>query len=109
MREKMLYLITPAAGALPLLFSGCTHRPYDRPMGRWDHMMGPYGYGGMFMWLILIVLVAVIIYFVIERSRGNGAGGGATDETPVEILKKRYAKGEITKEEFERMKNEIEP
>jgi putative membrane protein len=28
-------------------------------------------------------------------------------ETPIEILKKRYAKGEITKEEFDQMKNDI--
>lgn len=98
-----------AAAALALLFTGCTHQPYDRPMGRWDHMMGTYGFGGIFMWLILIVLVAVIIYFVIERSRGNENGADQSRETPMDILKKRYAKGEITKEEFERMKSEIEP
>ncbi len=106
MKTNLFHFAAVAVSAL--LFTGCTHRPYDRPMGRWDHMMGPYGYGGMFMWLILIVLVAVIIWFVIERSRGNENGAGQARETPMEILKKRYAKGEITKEEFDRMKNEIE-
>ena len=33
---------------------------------------------------------------------------GSSGETPLDILKKRYAKGEITKDEFDRMKRDIE-
>lgn len=84
------------------------HRPVDRPMGRWDHMMGPWGYGGMFMWLILIVFAGVVLYFLLERRKSDNSEIASTTETPLEILKKRYARGEITKEEFDRMKDEIE-
>lgn len=60
------------------------------------------------MWLILVVLVVAIVYFLLQRGKSDSSGEAFTQETPLEILKKRYAKGEITKEEFERMKDEIE-
>ena len=60
------------------------------------------------MWLILVVLVVAIVYFLLQRGNSDSSGEAFTQETPLEILKKRYAKGEITKEEFERMKDEIE-
>ena len=72
------------------------------------HMMdwGPmnYGYGGVFMWIILLILIGVIIYLVINKQKSTAGGDG---ETPLEILKKRYAKGEISKQEFEKMKKDL--
>ena len=62
----------------------------------------------MFMWIILIVIAAVIIYFAINRGKTTGSIISATRESPSDILKKRYAKGEISKEEFDRLKSEIE-
>ncbi len=80
----------------------------DRSMGGWGHMMGYGGYGGMFMWLILIIIAGVIIYFVINRNKRTGNPDESTGASPVEILKRRYASGEISKEEFDRLKKEIE-
>ena len=71
-------------------------------------MMGYGGYGGMFMWLIWIIIAAVIIYFVFNLSKRNERPIDSEKESPTEILKRRYAKGEITKEEFDRIKKEIE-
>jgi len=71
-------------------------------------MMGYGGYGGMFMWLIWIIIAAVIIYFVFNLSKRNEKPIDSEKESPTEILKRRYAKGEITKEEFDRIKKEIE-
>jgi putative membrane protein len=62
-----------------------------------------YGYGGGFMWLIVLVLVGVVIYFWFQVSKSKGSDGSII-ETPLDILKKRYAKGEIDKEEFDRKK-----
>ena len=79
------------------------------PMHHWDgpDMMGyGFGYGGMFMWLIFLVVLAVAIYFIVVVAKNKNLGGHAP-ETPLEILKKRYAKGEITKEEFDRMKKDL--
>lgn len=56
------------------------------------------------MWFIPL-LVIVVIYFLIKNISQTKSEQGA--ETPMEILKKRYAKGEITKEQFEEMKKDI--
>jgi putative membrane protein len=77
-------------------------------MGGWGHMMGYGGYGGIFMWILIIIIVAVILYFVINRGKTTGILRGSEKESPSEILKKRYAKGEITKEEFDKLKKDIE-
>ncbi len=65
-----------------------------------------YGYGGMFMGILFLVLLGVVIYFVVQNVRSKN-GSGQTHESVIDILKKRYAKGEITKEDFDRMKSEL--
>jgi putative membrane protein len=89
----------------PLTFFACEQGP-NSPMGNWGHMM-TYGYGGGFMWIIVLVLVGVVIYFLFQVSKSKGFDGSII-ETPLDILKKRYAKGEIDKEEFERKKKDLE-
>ena len=80
-------------------------------MPRWDHMM-PFGYGGMIMWLILLVLIGVGLYFILQNSKpSSGRGpieGSRSEESALEIVKRRYARGEITREEFEAMKKDLE-
>lgn len=66
-----------------------------------------FGYGGMFMWLLFLIVFGVAIYFIIQVSKSKDVVGQSQD-TPLDILKKRYAKGEITKEEFDRMKKDLE-
>ena len=83
----------------------CAQGP-GSPMGNWGHMMGS-GYGGGFMWLIIAVLVGVAIYFLLQRSKSKG-GDGSVIETPLDMLKQRYAKGEINEEEFSRKKKDLE-
>ena len=89
---------------LQLTFFACAQGP-NSPMGNWNHMMG-YGYGGGFMWLIVLVLVGVGIYFLLKVYKSKGSDGSFI-ETPLDILKKRYAKGGIDKEEFARKKNDL--
>lgn len=71
--------------------------------GPW-HMMGT---GGMWMFPFFpIIVLVLILYFVFGRNCGCWSGHGS-GESAIEILKKRYAKGEITKEEFEEMKKDL--
>lgn len=68
------------------------------------HMMGMGGFW-MFPFFPFIVL-AVILYFVFGRDQGRWSGSNS-GRSALEILNTRYAKGEITKEEFEEMKKDI--
>lgn len=74
--------------------------------------MGSFGFGGMgFGWVFWIILLGVIIWAVIKITNNNRspynihhfAGGEALD-----ILKKRYANGEITKEQFADMRRDLQ-
>jgi len=49
----------------------------------------------------------VAVYLIVQATRARGPEI-PFKETPMEILKKRYAKGEITKEQFDKMKKDLE-
>ncbi len=59
--------------------------------------------------LLLIGLFVLIVVAVVKWLSGSKMPFSVSDrENALEILKKRYAKGEIGKEEFERMRRDIE-
>ena len=67
---------------------------------------GQYGWGmGIFMIIFWAFVIFGIVYVIQAVSRRDGNTGKG--ETPLDILKKRYAKGEITKEQFEQMKDDL--
>lgn len=66
-------------------------------------MMGGWGWLGAFFWFILLAgVVALIVWLIIRSTRTAGVR-----ESPLDILKKRYARGEISKKEFEEMKRNL--
>lgn len=76
-------------------------------------MMGyGFGFGGIFMILFWGLVIWAIITLVKGVSTGNECcNQGHCKENrsdAVDILRKRYAKGEITKEEFESMKKDLQ-
>ena len=59
-------------------------------------MMGP------FMMILFIVVIIVVGVLIFKWLTGHSFGpGSSSDEESIEILKTRFAKGEIEKEEFE--------
>jgi len=68
------------------------------------------GWGGMwFGWLISILALFLIIWIIVRFSVTNQHRQHfpPPSESPLDILKKRYAKGEIDKEQFERIKKDL--
>ncbi|MDP1707321.1 MAG: SHOCT domain-containing protein [bacterium] len=65
-------------------------------------MMGWFG-GGLMMLVFWVLLIAAIVWLVRELRGHSGGGSRALD-----VLKERYAKGEISKEEFESKKRDID-
>jgi putative membrane protein len=108
MRKILIGVIVIALSVSFLGYATAWERSYH-----WS--WGPWGFGTASFFLIPLFLViafciAVIVGFVYFIKWIIAAGKGhetKTEETALDILKKRYAKGEITKEEFERIKQDI--
>ena len=75
--------------------------------------MGGFGFGFLFE-IIFWGLVIWLMFSLMHHQDGMGcrgissARGGHTDESALDILKKRYAKGELSKEDFDRMRKDLE-
>ncbi len=94
-----------------LLLAACTGDvPYGPPgpggPDGWAGMMR-YGFhssiGGIAVWIMYLIVVVLLIYIVLHVGSSK-----PHDDTPVDILKKRYARGEIAKEEYDRMRKDLE-
>lgn len=78
-------------------------------MGGWIYGMG---WGGIF--LILLLVVVVVGVMMVSRggwsagSRGGAAQPRSNSSQAEEILKERYAQGEITREEYEEMRRDLQ-
>jgi len=68
---------------------------------------------GLMMWLVMLLVWGFAIFGLVLAIRwvvnwGWGKQKGGPPQSPLEILKARYARGEISREEFERMKKDLE-
>lgn len=63
-------------------------------------------FGGGYMWLIWILLIVVAVILI--KSVMSDTVSTKREQSPLEILKQRFAKGEITEEEYKRIKHDIE-
>jgi putative membrane protein len=75
-------------------------------------MMGAGGmgwFGGVFMIVFWILILVGLVFFIkwLIQSTGSGRAGGSSSNRALEILKERYARGDIDKAEFETMKLDL--
>lgn len=76
------------------------------------HNVGYMGFGlGWLLFLIFWVIVIAAIVWAVKWMFGGGAGYRHKDmpqeDSALKILKERYARGEISKEEFENKKKDL--
>jgi putative membrane protein len=69
----------------------------------WGHSMGIAGILMMLVFWALIITAIVMFVDWVRKRKFPGRG-----ETPLDILKRRYAQGEIGKDDFDRMKKDLQ-
>lgn len=62
---------------------------------------------GLLCIVFVVILVAVLVGWLPQGNQTTGRISGFPGDTPREILKKRYAKGEISKQEFEQIREDL--
>jgi putative membrane protein len=111
MRKGLLLTMAAAAGMLAALPARAGP---PRDFGYWDHPMMGFGwmFGFVFMLLMIVLIVAAVIFVL--RWLGVGAGGGSllgsagpSRPDPLDILKERLARGEISVAEYEERKRAL--
>ncbi|MCR4313445.1 MAG: SHOCT domain-containing protein [Candidatus Roizmanbacteria bacterium] len=87
--------------------------------GNWDNWNNMMGWGGFGMgWIFMLIFWGVVIWIVISLIKGSHGRGHMCghdheydehekENSPLEILKERYAKGEIDKKQFEEIKKDL--
>lgn len=68
----------------------------------WDH---GWGMGWMMLWgsILWLLIIAAVIWAAVKST----SAGLRVDDVPETILKRRYARGEIDRDEYERRLNDI--
>ena len=72
-------------------------------MMHWMNGGGGYMWFGWIFWLILLGVIVWAVVTIINKNQ-TGTGNNQLGESSIDILKKRFAKGEITKEQYDQMK-----
>lgn len=69
----------------------------------WGHMW----YGWIF-WIVIIGLIIWAVVTIVNRDSTGGTTRKSGGESAMDVLKRRYASGEISKEEFEEKKQDLQ-
>jgi len=83
-----------------------TNQSFQSMMGFGFTPLGAFGWIFMILWWVLIVVAIVALVRWLMRQSSDTERKG--EKTALEILKERYAKGEIDKKEFEEKKNTLQ-
>jgi putative membrane protein len=81
-------------------------------MTGWGHgwgMMGPFGWIGSLLLLVLIVLAIAWLWRALDLGRAfrQGSDSASSPDRAMDVARERYARGELSSEEFERIKRDL--
>ncbi len=114
--SKSLLLVLAASVLSAFVLSPC-----DEALAQWGQfggwhmgpgMMGGCGMGwfGMILmvafWILVIIGLVLLIKWLVQTTRGGKEAGQGSSQA-IDILKERYARGEIDREEFEEKKSDL--
>ena len=71
------------------------------------HFGNMTGWGMGFWWIGGLILLGLFIWLIVSISGHNTNHQDFPKDSPPDILKKRYARGEISKEDFDRMSADL--
>lgn len=64
-------------------------------------------FGGGWMVIVWVAVIGLIIWGVVALSRRREIGPGRRLRSPMDVARERYAKGEISREEFEQIRRDL--
>ncbi len=105
MARFILHLVALLSFVIPTLaLAQQTQGPYHGPH-MWDSGWHGWFFGPIMM-IVFIAIAVVVVVLLVRRLGGPGHGHwgmphGPFGKTPLDILKERFAKGEIDQAEFE--------
>ncbi len=103
MRNRFSWSAVLAALATLALASGAAAQRY--PGHGWC-MMDSW-FGGVIMWILILLVIVLVVSLFVRTSRRTPTADETGRETPLDIIEKRYARGEISRAEFEEMKKDL--
>lgn len=68
---------------------------------------GMHGWGMGWWWIIGLIVIIAFIMLIVKSMNRNTRPTNANERSALDILKDRYAKGEIDKHEFEERKRSL--
>ena len=71
-------------------------------MMNWDYTMN--GWMAGWMWIPMILVVALLVLGTVAVARNMSGGGPRQADDPLDIGARRFARGEITKDEYETLR-----
>jgi len=84
--------------------------------GYWGPHMMFGGWGGgwlgwimmILFWVLIVAGVVALVKWLVTSSRSSEVGRPSGGSSALDILKERYARGEITKDEFQQMRKDLQ-
>jgi len=74
-------------------------------------MMGgflPFYFWRIAMWILLAAIIGIVVWLVVRTSTQRRSESGLQSFSPLDIVKQRYARGEISRDEYETLKRDLQ-